>query len=221
MHEAQGNPEGAGNRGCLTVYIIYHVKPSPMAPRDLPTEHATQLLQLLPFLTKWTRALVSRVGADLELSLRQYAALRGIEQGVRSATDLARRWEVTPAVVTGVIDRLERRGLVRREADPNDRRRLFLALTPRGQKMSRSVDEQMTRELASHLERATQEDLQALGRTLALLHHALGAPSAPNAPPPSPDEPPAPRASKTGRRRPLQHVERGARARRLSQRTTR
>ncbi|OJT22981.1 hypothetical protein BO221_18990 [Archangium sp. Cb G35] len=49
-----------------------------MAPGDLPLQHAAQLLQCLPHLTSWTRELVSQVSAGLDLSLRQYAALRAI-----------------------------------------------------------------------------------------------------------------------------------------------
>src|SRR3954464_976631 len=90
---------------------------------------ARQTLALLPTLRTWVTARVNRAGADACLSLRQYAALHGIRQGASSPGDLARLWQVTPAVITGIIDRLERRELVRREPDPDDRRRLRFALT--------------------------------------------------------------------------------------------
>lgn len=192
-----------------------------MAPNDLPTRHAAQLLQFLPHLTRWTRELVSQVSAGLDLSLRQYAALRALQEGARSATDLARRWQVTPAVVTGVIDRLERRGLVRREADPKDRRRLNLALTAKGLEMSRSVDDKLTGALAAHLAGAEASDLLALGRTLAVLERALG-PSEPDTEAaPARNARPGADLDKTARRRPTRHVETGARPRRLSRRVIR
>jgi DNA-binding MarR family transcriptional regulator len=37
-----------------------------------------------------------------------------------------------PSTVTGILDRLERRGLVARELDPDDRRSFRVALTPDG-----------------------------------------------------------------------------------------
>ncbi|PTL78819.1 MarR family winged helix-turn-helix transcriptional regulator [Vitiosangium sp. GDMCC 1.1324] len=192
-----------------------------MAPNDLPIRHAAQLLQLLPHLTRWTRELVSQVSADLDLSLRQYAALRALQEGTRSATDLARRWQVTPAVVTGVIDRLERRGLVRRAADPRDRRRLYLALTSKGLEMSRSVGDKLTGALAAHLAVATSADLLALGRTLAMLERAIS-PSEPDAvAAPARNKRPGADLDKTGRRRPTRHVEAGARPRRPSRRVIR
>ncbi|MFL5348256.1 MAG: MarR family winged helix-turn-helix transcriptional regulator [Hyalangium sp.] len=192
-----------------------------MAPSDLPLQHAAQLLQFLPHLTRWTRELVSQVSAGLELSLRQYAALRALQEGARSATDLARRWQVTPAVVTGVIDRLERRGLVRRAANPKDRRRLDLALTSKGLEMSRSVDDKLTRALAAHLAVAAPSDLLALSRTLAVLERALG-PREPDAvASPARNERPGAGLDKPARRRPTRHVDTGERPRRLSRRVIR
>jgi DNA-binding MarR family transcriptional regulator len=40
-----------------------------------------------------------------------------------------------PSTVTGILDRLERRGLVERQLDPDDRRSFRVALTPDGASM--------------------------------------------------------------------------------------
>src|SRR5215210_8684877 len=114
-------------------------------------DRARQTLELLPVLRKWVTARVHWAGADAGLSLRQYAALSGIRQGASSPGELARLWQVTPAVITGVIDRLERRELVRREPDPDDRRRLRLALTATGLAASAHVERVLTEELAAQL----------------------------------------------------------------------
>lgn len=42
------------------------------------------------------------------------------------ASAIARHVRLTPAAVTALIDRLEKRGFVRRKADPNDRRRVMV-----------------------------------------------------------------------------------------------
>ena len=108
---------------------------------------------MLPVLRRWVTARVHWAGADAGLSLRQYAALSGIRQGASSPGELARLWQVTPAVITGIIDRLERRELVRREPDPDDRRRLRLALTDTGLAASALVERALTEELAAQLPR--------------------------------------------------------------------
>ncbi|HZS38361.1 MAG TPA: MarR family transcriptional regulator [Polyangia bacterium] len=51
-----------------------------------------------------------------------------VQLGPMTAGDLALRLQLTTGAVTGVIDRLERARLVRRVADPNDRRRVVVEL---------------------------------------------------------------------------------------------
>ncbi len=52
--------------------------------------------------------------------------------GPLGAATLATRLGITRSSVTALIDRLERAGLVERQPDPGDRRRLRVALTDRG-----------------------------------------------------------------------------------------
>src|SRR5215212_2042209 len=138
-------------------------------------DRAEQTLELLPVLRRWVTARVHWAGSDAGLSLRQYAALNGIRQGASSPGELARLWQVTPAVITGIIDRLERRDLVRREPDPDDRRRLRLALTEAGLAASAHVERVLTEELAAQLSRASPRELAELGRALDLLQRTFAA----------------------------------------------
>ena len=50
------------------------------------------------------------------------------QTGPITAGELAQRTGLTTGAITGVIDRLEKAGLVRRAPDPNDRRRVVLEL---------------------------------------------------------------------------------------------
>ena len=47
-----------------------------------------------------------------------------------TAGELAREAGLTTGAVTSVIDRLERAGYAKREADPNDRRKVLVRMTP-------------------------------------------------------------------------------------------
>ena len=47
-------------------------------------------------------------------------------QGPRTAGELAQLSSLTTGAITAVVDRLEKGGFVRREADPNDRRRVIV-----------------------------------------------------------------------------------------------
>jgi DNA-binding MarR family transcriptional regulator len=52
------------------------------------------------------------------------------QHGSMSAGELARESRLTSGAITAVIDRLERAGIARRVADPSDRRRVLVELTP-------------------------------------------------------------------------------------------
>ncbi len=136
-------------------------------------EQARQIVALLPVLRRWVSARVQDAGRERDLSLRQYAALQGIRDGATSPGELARLWQVTPAVITGIVDRLERRGLVRREPDASDRRRQRLALTPAGLSESEAVERALIADLARQLARAEPVLLEELGRSLDLLQRSF------------------------------------------------
>ena len=71
--------------------------------------------------------------AELDLAPAQARALHELDlDRPISMRELAERLKSDPSNVTGLIDRLEVRGLVERRPDPTDRRIKGLALTPAG-----------------------------------------------------------------------------------------
>ncbi|MEV0841603.1 MarR family transcriptional regulator [Actinocatenispora sera] len=62
-------------------------------------------------------------------------ALRAIDEGADTATELGRSLAVSKQAAAKVIAALERLGYVEREADPNDARRKRLRVTTRGHDM--------------------------------------------------------------------------------------
>jgi DNA-binding MarR family transcriptional regulator len=54
-----------------------------------------------------------------------------------AAGDLATLLHVDPSSLTGVLERLQTRGVIRRRTDPEDRRRALFALTARGRSIDR------------------------------------------------------------------------------------
>jgi DNA-binding MarR family transcriptional regulator len=79
--------------------------------------------------------------------------------GVRELAVLER---VSPAAMSGAVDRLERAGLISRRTDATDRRRQGLSVSAAGERVLRAVKRRRTAWLASRLERLSAEDLEAL-----------------------------------------------------------
>jgi MarR family transcriptional regulator, organic hydroperoxide resistance regulator len=78
--------------------------------------------------------------ADFDLSVAQAKALRHLAQvGPVPMRELACRLRCDASNVTGIIDRLERRGLVERRASPSDRRIKSLVTTRQGDEVARAL----------------------------------------------------------------------------------
>jgi DNA-binding MarR family transcriptional regulator len=138
-------------------------------------ENVTQsLLDIVPRLNRWAEASVARAAGENRLSLRQLSALTMIESEQTTLGDVAKRLMVTPAVVTGLIDRLERRGYVRRINSTDDRRRVLLALTDEGRAAADSVSSQLREEMAAALGSFSMSELEQLDISLERLRPVAG-----------------------------------------------
>jgi DNA-binding MarR family transcriptional regulator len=100
----------------------------------------------LGYLIRTTHKVMSRrLATELArhgVAFKQYFYLRALlEEDRISQIELSERVGMNRATVTSVIDTMEREGLVRRVADPNDRRVYLIALTPKGRKLRAPIME--------------------------------------------------------------------------------
>jgi DNA-binding MarR family transcriptional regulator len=101
--------------------------------------------------------------AELDLSAPQVHTLLALgHDGGLTMGDLARRVAVTDKTVTGLVDRLERDGLVSRQRDVADRRVIHVALTGQGEAVHRRIEAGLLRSLARLLSRLDVADRRAL-----------------------------------------------------------
>lgn len=92
---------------------------------------------LLQVLIGQRRYRFAQVATETGLSLPQSFALQQLNPEGRpeSMRALAQCLQVDPSAITGLVDRLETKGLVERRPDPDDRRVKALVLTPRGKRV--------------------------------------------------------------------------------------
>lgn len=102
---------------------------SPAAPDQLITELADLVFQVAGRLRHGFNA----IAAELDLPPAQALALVNL-RGPAPMRDLADLLGCDASNVTGIVDGLERRGLVTRRTDPADRRVKHLVLTEEGQR---------------------------------------------------------------------------------------
>jgi DNA-binding MarR family transcriptional regulator len=97
--------------------------------------------------------------------LEGHAALR--------LTDLSERLLIRPPSVTGVVDRLERAGLVSRDGSPTDLRVKQVALTPRGRQLVERVLRVHAAQIEAVMGGLTAEEQAELHRLLSRLEGHL------------------------------------------------
>jgi DNA-binding MarR family transcriptional regulator len=95
--------------------------------------------------------------------------------GALTMGELARRVAVTEKTITGVVDRLERDGLVQRERVSADRRVVQVILAPRGARLFRQIDGDIEAKLTQFLGLLEAVDRQHLVRMLEKLTAKLAA----------------------------------------------
>lgn len=100
------------------------------------------------------------------LQHQQFWVLAKLKHGPMRMSELAERVGTGQAAVTGMVDRLEERGLVERVRDDADRRVVHVALTADGERMMREAQEAFRARFEEILQPLTQEERSELERLL-------------------------------------------------------
>jgi len=102
-----------------------------MNKSDLGAELGSALFRVAKLAKRSVRADLEELGLTMpQAMLLHHLAADG---GRRSARELGRECDMLASTATGVIDRLERDGYVRRERDLDDRRVVWVQLTDKGE----------------------------------------------------------------------------------------
>ena len=109
--------------------------------------------------------LMDALDAELEplgISSAQYVILVNLASGVDSASGLCRSVSYDPGAMTRMIDRLEKKGLVRRVPCSEDRRVMRLALTDEGKTVYPQLVERAAKVLNDRLRGFTRDEVRQL-----------------------------------------------------------
>jgi DNA-binding MarR family transcriptional regulator len=105
--------------------------------------------------------------APLDITAAQYVILMSIaHREADSAADLCKGISYDPGAMTRMLDRLERRGLVRRFPNPDDRRTFHLELTEEGRSIVPKLRAAGMKVLNRFLEGFSAKEAQQLERFL-------------------------------------------------------
>jgi DNA-binding MarR family transcriptional regulator len=107
------------------------------------TDPASRAWSLIHWLVISNKHRFMAVNQEFDLAPQQAIALRILGGGPRPMGELAKFLACDSSNVTGITDRLEERGLVRRTSADHDRRVKLLVLTDEGERVRRAITERL------------------------------------------------------------------------------
>lgn len=96
----------------------------------------------------------------------QYMVLKCLwDENGTTVKQMADRLQLDSSTITGILDRLENKGMIKRKHDLIDRRALCVVLTPKGKALEKSVNQAIinaNHKVLGSLENQESEDLKLL-----------------------------------------------------------
>ena len=96
-----------------------------------------------------------------------------VSRGPTTLTELSRAVDMSHSTASGIVDRLQARGLVRRTPDASDRRRTRITVTEQVSRYVRELEEGPAGRLTAALESASADQRRAIGEGLIALRELL------------------------------------------------
>ena len=155
---------------------------------------------MAPLVTRWIQRLLSQ--HDPPLTVPQYLALRAIERDGVTGTELAQRSGVSGPAVSQLLTVLADEGLLERQFESSDRRRLTLTPSREGRRVLAEAEALLIDRLGSLLGDLPRPEADALARSLPRVEATLSGAHPPRRPPHGPRSPKPPPQRGKGARRP-------------------
>ena len=143
------------------------------ASRDLAISETMQALRrIIKAIQDYSQDISNQFG----ITGPQLWALKTIfEHGNLSLSELSKRMYLHPSTMTGVVDRLEKKGLVVRKRDKGDRRVVKLQITPEGADLIKKAPNPIQGKMIYGLRRLRRQELDSIFRAVQKLTEIMEA----------------------------------------------
>ena len=137
---------------------------------DPDTERLIEQINDLTLPLMWSmRQQAARLCEPLGISPNRAHLLELIGRGIAYPKDLSELLDTVPPAISVMLAELEARGLINRQPDPEDRRRIRLDLTGKGQALSKMLKTHWQQASRQRFARIAPEDLRTLLRVFRTL----------------------------------------------------
>lgn len=143
--------------------------------KDSISKFSQELTQIMPHLIRGLLRNQGDAVASGKITVPQYTLLSDIiSKGSLKMKDIARDLGVSLPAATGIVSRLHGIGLLRRVFDPNDRRIIYIVVTPKGKKIVTQVATQRKKAIGLVFGKLTQRErdeyLKILRKVMKVLY---------------------------------------------------
>jgi DNA-binding MarR family transcriptional regulator len=136
-----------------------------MSTSHNPERMKDQAVRLAQILTTLQRCFLSNLSKELDrgnVSIPQYILLGFLTQSARPTMgEVSQKMGHTMAASTGLVDRLVKMGLVSRANDADDRRRICVSITPKGNSVVEQVRSDVVTSLMRLMEHLTPDEVES------------------------------------------------------------
>lgn len=140
----------------------------PATAPDPRTGRVNDIAAALPLrVAALNRLFLKRSGVDITRT--EASVMAAISGAPRRITELAGHAGVTQPAITLLVNRLQERGWVTRESDPEDRRAVRVALTPAGTDTFRQLQEDYRAQLHQEMDALDDEEIEILARATEII----------------------------------------------------
>ena len=118
-----------------------------------------------------------RIQKEFGISIPQLLCLNFLNQSngnQNTHREITRFLHLNSSTVTGIINRLEKKGLIARLPKRDDKRVTFVTLTSNGSKLLKNVPDLLHEKLSKSLVNLPEEDIAQIRESLKLLNSTLG-----------------------------------------------
>jgi len=113
---------------------------------------------------------IRKEGLRYDLTFSQIEVLDSIKSsGKETMKSIAEYLKITPPSATEIVAEMEKKGLVKRKKNKNDRRIVFVVMTPAAKKLSASLYKRKEFVLKKMLARLNKKDYEHLERIIRVL----------------------------------------------------
>ena len=139
--------------------------PPPVSP-ELKSD-VDQVLEAIIYLYTESRRITKELAKRADLTGPQLTVVKLLEQvGDLSLSELSEKIRAQNSTVTGIIDRMEREGLVTRERSKEDRRVVHIRLSAKGMQLAREIPVEPMEIFKGALESLSAQEMRDLMRIM-------------------------------------------------------